>query len=529
VTAQFQIVLHAHLPFVRHPENPFHLEEMWFFEAVSETYLPILQFLTRLANDGIASPLTISISQPLAAMMDDRLLRERFVAHLQRLVKLGQIEIERTRGTEFADISQFYLVRFQQQLELFEQLRRDVLGAFIEHHRTGRIELITCVGTHGFLPLMLTDESRRAQIRTAVTQFTRRVGTPPRGMWMGECAYWWGVDQMLADVGVAYSFVEDRAILRASHHSNAGVALPVISSTGVLFFSRDPESSHQVWSASEGYPGDPAYRDFYRDLGFDLPVETILPWIHPDGIRIHTGFKYHRVTASQGDHKEPYLRDVAMLRVRAHAEHFVTARLQQLNELEHRVGPDTIITSPYDAELFGHWWFEGPEFLEQVFRVLAERGESLRVTTPTAWSSQAERSIPIAEPAPSSWGENADYSVWLNEETGWIYPMLRHAEETMVRLAGEADSFPALHQRVLRQAARELMLAQASDWAFIIHNRTAAQYAAQQTRAHLDAFWALVHGLQNLSDADALTSLVCHWELRHPIFPALELNDWAPR
>ncbi len=525
MNARFQIVLHAHLPFVRHPENPFHLEEMWFFEAMSETYLPLLCMLERLEREDINSPLTISISQPLAAMMDDPLLRQRFRHHLQRLVELGQQEIVRTADTDFAAVAAFYLQRFQQQREQFDALQHDVLGSFIEHHQRGRIELITCVGTHGFLPLMQTDEARRAQIRTAARHFKARTGFHARGMWMGECAYWWGVDAMLAESGVEYSFVEARGIERASRYSPASVALPVQAAGNVLFFGRDPDSSQQVWSSTQGYPGDPAYRDFYRDLGFDLPASIIGPWIHPDGIKIHTGFKYHRVTGP-GVHKAVYNRTEALTRVKEHAAHFVQARLTQLEELERSVGDNAIITSPYDAELFGHWWFEGPEFLEAVFRTLHAWNLSHIACTPSQWGSRP-RSLPIAEPAPSSWGENADYSVWLNEENAWIYPRLRKAEVALVAAARRHNACSTTQKAALQQAAREFMLAQASDWAFIIHNRTATEYAEQQTNAHLEAFWTLLNAVEQRADDEVLRSQTAHFFGRHPVFPDIDPTDWT--
>jgi 1,4-alpha-glucan branching enzyme len=492
---------------------------------MSETYLPLLAVLGRLAQDGISSPLTLSISQPLAAMMDDVLLRERFSNHLTRLVDLGKQEVERTRNTEFAGVAEFYLHRFRHQQDQFNALRSDVLGAFIDLHKDGRIELITCVGTHGFLPLMLTDQARRAQVRTAAKQFETRTGFPARGMWMGECAYWWNVDAMLAESGVEYSFVEARGIERASRYSPASVALPILSPNGVLFFGRDPQSSQQVWSSTDGYPGDPSYRDFYRDLGFDLPASIIGPWIHPDGIKIHTGFKYYRVTGP-GVHKEPYHRADAMLRVREHAAHFVQARLSQLQTLQDAVGDGAIITSPYDAELFGHWWFEGPEFLEAVFRTMHIWKVSEMASTPAEWG-QTPRSLPVAEPAPSSWGEDADYSVWLNEENAWIYPRLRRAEAALVAIARRYASLTDVQQHAVKQAAREFMLAQASDWAFIIHNKTATQYAEQQTNAHLEAFWELVHAVEQRADVETLRSQTAYFYGRHPVFPDIDPTDWA--
>jgi 1,4-alpha-glucan branching enzyme len=521
----FQIVLHAHLPFVRHPENEFHLEENWLFEAISETYLPLLGVLHRLRADRVPGALTISFSQPLIAMLDDELLRDRFERHLLKLTQLCEQEVIRTaKSPDFHTLALFYLDRFQAQLADYRRLGRDLFGAFVELHREGRIEVITCVGTHGFLPLMKHDSSRRAQIVTSAEQFYERTGALARGMWMGECAYWPGVDKMLAEAGVRYTFVDTHAVENASARPHRGTYAPLVARSGTAFFARDPESSQQVWSSTEGYPGDFWYREFYRDLGFDLPLDTIAPYIHPDGIRMDTGVKYYRVTGKgEGVEKLPYVRQVAMERVREHARHFVEGRRRQVRDAARYLDIEPVITSPYDAELFGHWWFEGPEFLEAVLREAA-RHSDLHAVTPSAWMQR----WPVqqcAAPSPSSWGENGYYSVWLNPGNAWIYPLLHRAEDRMQQAARRFVAPSTNELRALNQAARELLLAQSSDWAFIIKTNTAVDYAVQRTREHVQNLHDVLNALDDPSH-ESLDALTTSLESRSPIFPTIDFRNW---
>jgi len=525
MSGTFQIVLHAHLPFVRHPENDVHLEEAWLFEAISETYLPLLDACDALDRDAVPGRFAISLSQPLIAMLDDELLRERFERHLTGLVALAESERDRTAGDPvFEPLATWYHDRFTHQLERYRnRWRRDLAGAFAGFHQTGRIELFTCVGTHGSLPLMLRDASRRAQIVTAAEHFAERFGFTARGMWMGECAYWPGVDKMLADAGVRFSFVDGHGIERASSPPVRGLFAPIVSDHGVAFFGRDPDSSSQVWSSEEGYPGDPNYREFYRDVGFDLPADYIAPWIHPDGIRVHTGVKYYRVTG-EGDDKKPWNPGRAFDVARAHARHYVWCREQQLAWASERLDVAPHVTSPYDAELFGHWWFEGPWFLEHVLREAAQHPH-VSADTPGAYLERVPVQQ-IAEPSPSSWGENGYFGVWLNPRNAWMHRGLQRGELVLQQAVDRYRGTSARADRALRQAARELLLAQSSDWAFIVTTDTAVEYAEQRTRQHLANLDAIADGLGG-DDPDGLDALVAALEDRSPIFPKVRPELWA--
>lgn len=523
--ADLSIVLHAHLPWVRHPQHERHLEEMWFFEAMHETYLPLLQMLDRLDADDVDGKLTVSLSPPLLAMMDDNLLVDRFVAHLQRLIEFSQRDIERTRGGQFKSLAPFYHRRFTELHDYFvDDLNGDAISAFGAHADAGRLELMTCVGTHPILPFQATDQGKRAQIRVGIDEFKRHFGARPKGIWIAECAFAPGVDELLADEGICFACLEETAITRADAAPVFGTYAPVISPGDVAFFGRDPFAGSQVWSADQGYPGDPVYREFYRDRGYELPLDQLDPIIHPDGIRHDTGLKYYRITGDvKLDDKQPYDPEAAQHKVREHARHFVDSRRDQIGVVSDSLADRPVhITCPYDAELFGHWWFEGPLFLEEVFRQ-ADAAEGIELSTPVDYLNRVDIHQQTT-PATSTWGDGGYFAVWLDESNAWIYRHLRNAEQRMVQLAQTHSDAEGAMRRALVQAARELMLAQASDWPFIIRGETTVEYAEQRLVDHLKAFGKLA---EMIDDGDIDIDIVDRREHQHGLFPDIEPDYWS--
>ena len=229
----------------------------------------------------------------------------------------------------------------------------------------GKLEIITCGATHGFFPLMeVTRASIRAQVKVAVGHYERALGRKPLGIWLPECGYHPGYDEILKEVGIRYFFTDSHGVLHGTPRPKYGVFAPVYCKSGVACFGRDMESSKQVWSSIEGYPGDYVYREFYRDIGFDLDFDYIKDYIHPDGVRIHTGIKYYRITGSE--EKQPYNPYMARERAADHAGNFMFNRERQVEYLYDFMNKKPMIVSPYDAELYGHWWYEGPLWLNSL-------------------------------------------------------------------------------------------------------------------------------------------------------------------
>ncbi len=522
------LVLHAHLPYVRHPEYDEFLEEDWLYEAIVETYLPLLEVLCGLADDGVPFQITISLTPPLCHMLRDALLQERFERYLDRAIGLARREVERTRDdSRLNEIARFYLSRFTHSRDAYvNRWKRDIVGAFAALQDRGVIEIITSAATHGFLPLMAAfPEAVRAQVFLARDSYREMFGRDPRGIWLPECAYTATLDKVLQEANLRWFVLDSHGIMFGNPRPRYAIYTPVFTPAGPAAFGRDRESSRQVWSAEEGYPGDPAYRDFYRDIGFDLPVEDLRDFLPADGRRKFTGLKYHRITG-RGAEKELYNREWALLAADANAGHFMGARAAQIQHLRSNMNVPPIVVSPFDAELFGHWWFEGPEFLNLFIRKAAYDQDTFQFTTPSAYLAEQD-THQLLVPSASSWGHKGYWEVWLDDTNSWIYPHLHMAARRMTELARvywAKDTIAPVIDRALRQMARELLLAQSSDWAFLMKTGTARAYATKRTKDHLLRFTRLYDQVRAL-DVDEPFLANCEW--RDNLFPKLEWRYYA--
>ncbi len=516
------IVLHAHLPFVRHPEHEYFLEETWLYEAISETYIPLIHMMEGLERDRIPWRLTMSLTPSLMSMLRDPLLQDRYIRHVDKLIDLANKEIERTRFMpQFHETALHYFWEFTRAKDTFNnRYHRDITQAFRWFQDQGHLEIITCSATHGFLPLISRTESAvRGQIETAARLYEDVLGRRPIGIWLPECGYYPGVDKFLKEQGIRYFLTDTHGILHASPRPKYGVFAPIFCPTGVAAFGRDVESSKQVWSAVEGYPGDYDYREFYRDVGFDLDYDYIRPYISPDGIRVNTGIKYYRITGNTDD-KEPYVRAWAIEKAASHAANFMFNREKQVEHLHGFMGRKPLIVAPYDAELYGHWWYEGPDFLNFFIRKTAFDQDVFRLIAPSDYFREYPVNQ-ISTPSFSSWGWKGYSETWLSGSNDWIYRHIHKATLRMSELAGRFRGQNGAVGRALKQAARELYLAQSSDWAFIMHTGTMVPYAIKRTKDHLVNFTRLYDDLtNNRLDEGFLREL----EHKNNIFPNVDYH-----
>lgn len=581
------LILHAHLPYVRHLDRDDYMEERWFFEAMTETYLPLLDVFERLAEGGVGFRIAMTMSPTLLALMEDPLMQIRYEAHLRKLLGLARSEIERTAQDEaIQPVATMYAAKLQQFLLLYDRYDRNLIGQFRALQEQGMLDILTCAATHAFLPLIKNMEAIDAQIATAVADYKRHFGCAPRGIWLPECGYAEHIDDVLKAHGIQYFIVDAHGLRFAKPTPVRDLAAPIATANGIHAFARDPESSQQVWSSHEGYPGDHDYREYYRDIGWDLgwddaeEWEYIRPHVLSNGDRIHTGIKYYRITGV-GTDKQPYNVDWAAHKVRMHAAHFADCRERQLAHYAGSIDRKPIVVCPYDAELFGHWWYEGPAWIEALCREFDRRGGPVRLATPGDYIAEYPESQQAQIPF-CSWGRDGYADVWLQGNNDWIYRHLHYAEDRLIQAAtemidrheepyvetgddasynvsiGGKAAFGArpfsepgfsigLHdeatdrserlgdrrdaaleatetamgaaERLLGQAARELMLAQSSDWAFILDAGTVPSYAARRTERHL----LQLHELLDMAadpdrfDAQRLAAI----ESQAPCFPGV--------
>ena len=501
------LVLHAHLPFVRHPEHARHLEERWFYEALVECYLPLLDAFDRLADEGVPFALTMSVTPPLAAMLRDELLRQRFHEHLARAEALAGKETARLEALgdqRFAPVAAFYRDHFARMRGVWDRHQGDVVAGLVRHWDAGRLELLTCSATHCYLPGMLAArEGIRPQLELGVRGFERLVGRRPTGAWLAECAYHPSFDEEIARAGIRFTVLDTHGVSNARPRPPFGVHAPIASPSGVAFFARDVESSKQVWSRDEGYPGDAYYREFYRDIGFDLPESELMGEVAADGSRLMTGLKYFRITGKDVE-KQPYQPGVAAQRAHEHAGNFVFNRAEQVKHLAATMPVPPIVVAPYDAELYGHWWFEGPMFLEAVFRRLPEAGGVVAPITLRQYLDRHPACVQ-ATPSASSWGAGGYGEVWVGHEAAWTWRHVHHATRYARWLVERHRGAEGRCGQALDQLVRELLLLQSSDWPFILKTGTATRYAEARIRSHVHRLRHLGHMVEagRVEGADA--------------------------
>lgn len=521
------MVLHAHLPFVRHPEIDYMMEENWLFEALTETYLPLLSVFENLLSDRVPFRITISLTPPLCSMLNDELLQSRYCRHIDKLIELTQKEIRRTRNDrQLNRTAHMYLERFSQCKQIFEQKYScNILPGFRELQNAGVLEIITSGATHGYLPNMqYNPQAVRAQIEVAVQSYCDFFGRSPRGIWLPECGYYPGLENFLHEAGIRFFFMETHGLLFADPRPVYGTFAPIYCKEApVAAFGRDMESGRSVWSAEEGYPGHPAYREFYKDIGFDLEIDYIKPYIDPAGIRINTGIKYHRITDKNTTEKQPYNHYEALRIASEHAGNFMFNREEQIKRASNVMDRPPCIVAPYDAELFGHWWYEGPQWLNYLIRKTAFEQNTYRMITPSEYLEMFPNNQ-VCVPSFSSWGEGGYSHVWLNESNDWIYPHLHRIEDRMVECARTYFNAEGVLERALNQMARELLLAQSSDWAFIMKTGTTVEYAERRTKEHIASFLRLYNEVKEQRIDEGHLALL---ESHNNIFPNIDFRIYA--
>lgn len=487
MTDAFSIVLHSHLPYARGAGRWPHGEE-WVHEAILGTYLPLLGLLHDLRDDGVPYRITIGLTPPLVEQLVDADIQKRFVEYVDDQIKRADLDAKRFGGngdSGLGALAMFYRSLFRTQRAAFlDRFDRDVVGAFADLARTGHVEILTSAATHGYLPL-LDPASVHAQLAVGTRTTRKRTGIDPRGIWLPECAYAPGLEQILEEYGITHFFT-DPALLggkrlvarghtfkgrRSGDASDAPLADPnavdvlrpyLVRKSSVVAIARHDKVAGQVWSAMMGYPGDAAYREFHRKDD-------------------KSGLRYWRVTdvkVGLGG-KSAYSPGDAFERVRAHADHFVGLVRDTLAERPEKTG-SALLTVTFDAELFGHWWFEGIDWLGRVLRELAARGPRPVTAAEYIAGDPPRERVELQE---GSWGKNNDHTTWLNEKTEWMWTELaRMANEmTSLRLVSISGG---LRERAARQAARELLLAQSSDWPFLVTTGQAADYAVERFRSH---------------------------------------------
>lgn len=551
----FSIFLHSHLPYCRQAGRWPHGEE-WIHEAALGSYLPLLQALWDLREQGTSFRLAVGVTPVLADQLADQLVQEHLEEYLDDKIRRASEDVERFEaagGGHLAHLARFFEHRFEGLLTSYrERFRRNPIRVLKEFQEEGFLEVATSAATHGYLPLLPRDSSIYGQLRIGVETYERHFGRRPKSIWLPECGYRPayhaedgqsrvrpGLEEFLAEVGLQCFFAEAHTVAGGSPTGKslgevigpyAAVArryvvptppqsppsrkttyLPYWVQPGqVAVLGRNDRTSMQVWSADHGYPGEPLYQDFHKR----------------DGV---SGLRYWRVTGSKVDlgQKEPYDPWRAEKLVQAHAHHFASLVEDLIDGFYQETGKYGIVLASFDTELFGHWWFEGVDWLAAVLHRLAE-SPIVELTTPSQYLEDHPPEEDIALPE-GSWGQGGGHFTWLNVDTDWMWPVVHEAEARMEGLVSRhPDSGGALAE-ILNQAARELLLLESSDWPFLVTTGQAKEYAIERFKGHVQRF----HGLADAAaggkiSPDQLSHARELYEL-DKVFPQIDYRVFASR
>ena len=532
----FVLTLHGHLPYVLHHGRWPH-GSVWLSEGAFDSYLPLIEVLQQLERERIPAPITLGITPVLANQLADPSFVSEFEAYMERRLELAAqapASLAQSGDLALKPIADFWQHRLQRLYDLFRSIDEDLIGTLRGFEDRGVIEIISSAATHGFLPLLARDESIQLQLRVGASEHRRLFGRAPTGCWLPECAYRpagpWnpgygarpqtyrvGIEQHLADAGFRYFFVDSHLVHagpalnypEAAAATTKGSRTPytayrVASADGkardLFVLVRDPRSSSQVWSRAQGYPGDEWYLEFHK-----------IRW--PDGLRLW------RVTGPQANlgAKQQYDPQAAQAAARNHAEHFAGVLKDTASQRAKGKARDGVVTAPFDAELFGHWWFEGVDFLAHVYRRLADNG--VHPVTARAHVTSHGKRAPAIQLTAGSWGKDGDFSYWLNQHTAWTWKRLWALEEAYWAVAPKALAAGPKPRAVLAQATRAMLLAQASDWQFIMSAGQAADYANQRFDEHCGQAEDLVRALKHGTIDDATMQRVDALGAQDGVFP----------
>ena len=440
--------------------------------------------------------------------------------------ELAEKEIVRTKfDHRLNSLARYYYDRYSSDLHIYQDIYKcNLIDAFKHFQDIGVLEIITCGATHGYFPILyLQEQTVKAQIAVGVQTYEKYFGKKPNGIWLPECGYIPEADKYLKEFGIKYIITETHGILYANPTPLYGTFAPIVSPDGIIAFGRDIESSRQVWSSINGYPGDFNYREFYRDIGYDADYDYIKPYIASNGARVHTGIKYHRITGKDGGEKDLYNVQWAKDSAERQAGHFLDSRTKQIQNLAPLTANPPIVLCPYDAELYGHWWYEGPYWLYILFKKVYYDQCNFKLITPSEYIEKYPI-MQISTPCRSSWGANGYSGVWLNPTNDYVHRHLHKAGDRMVELATSYPDAEGIIKDALNQAARELLQAQTSCWLFIITNGTMVDYAKKRIKDHIGRFTKLYYEIKDNNVDKAFLEDI---QLKDCIFPDIDYHIYT--
>jgi 1,4-alpha-glucan branching enzyme len=564
----FALVLHSHLPWVlNHGVWPHGTS--WVNEAAAETYIPLLQELYKLIDEGYHPKMTLGLTPILCEMLRHPSFINDFQGYLDEKIHAAEFDNQDFTENKY-EVGRIRLTKWWEEFydrvkdDFTHRFNKDIVGAFKKLQDQELIDIITCGATHGYSPLLSKDTSIDAQFKTAVDNYKRHFGIAPSGVWLPECAYrpgyrWKnpitgeefnrpGIEYFLAKNGLRYFFIDTALLLGGKSQGVYAARFPLLKElwkqfadqyqeipvsfeksqyeaylvstdlstpAPVGFFTRDEKTGIVVWSGEHGYPGCAEYLDFHKKH-------------YPGGLR------YWKVTGAKVDlgKKMLYWPDDVPGKLDENASHYINLAKDILREYRVKYNNNGIIVAPYDCELFGHWWFEGNWWLARVLRWMEDDPE-IELTNTRKYIDQnpPNKVVSIIE---GSWGQASSHWVWLNEWTIWTWKLVYEVEEkteNIMKKHGRTEDENL--KKILKQLARESLLLQSSDWQFLITTWSARDYAENRVSLHYENYSRLYKMAEKYANGEYVEEGEWHFlgslEANDGIFPDIDLEPFAKK
>jgi len=502
-------VLDAQMPFIRHPDVPGCVEESWFFNALSYTYLPLLRVCTALETEGVPFKLAIAFAPTLCEMLADPLLQERYLHSLDHAVDFGLAELDRNAGApEIQELIKSQLDQIQLNRRDFEDIyERNILRKFDYFATHGYIEILATSATACFMPLYADiPEAINAQIETGLIVYRKHFTAIPNGFWLPGMAWCHGFDQVLRAYGFQYTLVDAHGLLFADPPPDTGIFAPASCENGFAVFGRDKNACDEVLSPERGFQTNPVYLDTERDIGFDLEERSLARMFDVNLGRRITGFRYYSKGTAE-NRTESYQPVKAHAQLCADARDFLESRVAALDKASKLLeGAPVTVTCAFPASFFGQSWYEGVSWIEEIFRAAASRSDVSFALPSTRVTGKSSGRLVV--PYCSSWSDSGYAEEVLNNSNDWMYPYIRKATMRMIDLAERFPDDSGLKERALNMAARELLLAQSIDWFTMMNDRDRAEYARRRFEESVRAFTVVYESLgSNFISTEWLTKI----------------------
>jgi len=515
------LVLHSHIPFIPRLEsssvtgNPGLPGEEVLFESLSETWLPLLELFDRLDRDMVPFRLGLSLSPICCHILSDMTFINHYLEYLDRQIEFGRLEIRRARKKDAKKrLAAFYRNRFKEhQAFLLDRWEKNILKALAYYQRRGRLELLTTGATHAFLPFYTAyPEAIQAQFEVAISSFRHRFGESPQGFWLPELGWAPELDPWLRSYNLSYTILESHGLVLGKPFAKKGTFYPARTPLGICLLGRDFYACQNIQVLRR----TPVFRDNQRDVGYELPMKRLQAFLNSQVTRRSTGYRYY--AGGIEDRDKFYDLETAQAAAREGAEAFLNIQSIRLREAARYMEEVPLCLLAFPADTFGRAWFEGPAFLEALFRGIAKR-EDLQVLSPAEYlCKQDVLQFQTLVPEFSSWGVNGYGEPWLDASNDWMY---RHGTQALERMREIAERFPnatGLRERMLNQAAREILLAISSDWSQMLAAGESSEYARGCIEESLRNFTTLYEALgSSYVSTDWFTKL----EKQHHIFPRI--------